>query len=105
MLDWFANRWNNLVDVFYSIILSIYDMLKDVLCFAFEAFLSVIYYAINGIGYLFSSLNIVQYLTMLPPDVQSTMALVGVNDASAIIVSAIFIRLALQLVPFTRLGS
>lgn len=105
MLDWFANRWNDLIGVFYSLLLSLYDMLKDVILFIFESFLSIAYLTISGLSSMFSALNVVQYLTMLPPEVQNVMAIVGVNDASVIIVTAIGIRLVLQIIPFTRLGS
>lgn len=105
MLDWFANRWNDLVDVFYSIVLSFFDMLKDVFCFFLESMLSIVHFALNGLGSMLGALDIVQYLSILPPEVQNVMALAGVNDASSIIVAAIGIRILLQLIPFTRLGS
>lgn len=105
MLDWFANRWNDFLDVLYSVLLSVFDMLKDAFCFVFESILSVVSFALDGLGSMLGVLDIVQYLSILPPEVQNVMALAGVNDASSIIVAAIGIRLLLQLVPFTRLGS
>lgn len=105
MLDWFAKRWNEFLDILFSLVLSIFDMLKDLACFLFEGILSIVTTALSSIGSALSTLDIVQYFSMLPEDVQNVMAIVGVNDASIIIVTAIGIRLVLQLIPFTRLGS
>ena len=41
----------------------------------------------------------------LPAEILNVMALCGVGSAVTIITTAIGIRLALQLIPFTRLGS
>ncbi|PMM24923.1 DUF2523 family protein [Vibrio lentus] len=105
MLDWFAERWNNAVNFCWSLWLSLYDLLTDIALFVFDGILSVSLLAIDGIGSSFSALNVIQYIDLIPNEVKSIMALVGVNEASVIIVSAILIRLGLQLVPFTRLGS
>lgn len=105
MLDWFAQRWNDFLGLLYTLLLSLFDMLKDLACFLLEGALSLVHLAISGLGSLLGALNVVQYFSMLPPEVQSVMAIAGVNDASVIIVTAIGIRLMLQLIPFTRLGS
>lgn len=105
MLDWFAQRWNDFVNFCLSILLSLYDLLKDIGVFIFDSVLSIALVAINGFGSAFSALNVIQYIDLIPDEVKSIMALVGVNEASVIIVSAILIRLGLQIIPFTRLGS
>lgn len=105
MLDWFAHRWNDFLNLLYSLLLSLFDMLKDLACFLFEAIFSIVHLAISGLGSMLGAMNIIQYFSMLPADVQNIMAIAGVNDASAIIVTAIGVRLILQLIPFTRLGS
>lgn len=105
MLDWFTHRWNDFLNLLYSLLLSLFDMLKDLACFLFESILSIVHLAISGLGSMLGAMNIIQYFSMLPADVQNIMAIAGVNDASAIIVTAIGVRLILQLIPFTRLGS
>ncbi|WP_234493730.1 DUF2523 family protein [Vibrio maritimus] len=105
MLDWFAERWNDFVNFCLSILLSLYDLLKDIGIFFFDSVLSIALVAINGFGSAFSALNVIQYIDLIPDEAKSIMALVGVNEASVIIVSAILIRLGLQIIPFTRLGS
>ncbi|MDF5683562.1 DUF2523 family protein, partial [Vibrio parahaemolyticus] len=46
-----------------------------------------------------------QYMTSIPPTVSWVFAAVGVPQCLSIILAAITIRLLLQLIPFTRLGS
>ena len=105
MLDWFAARWNDFVNFCYSCLLTVFDLLKDIACYVLEGALNLVLHVVNGFSVLFSSFNVVQYIAMIPPETQQIMGLVGVNEASAIVVSAIFTRLMLQIIPFTRLGS
>ncbi|HHX8562865.1 MULTISPECIES: DUF2523 family protein, partial [Vibrio] len=46
-----------------------------------------------------------QYMTSIPPTVSWVMAAVGLPQCLSIILAAITVRLMLQLIPFTRLGS
>ncbi|MEL7595452.1 VSK receptor [Aeromonas veronii] len=105
MLDWFAKRWGDLLNFLYSLILSIYDALHDFACFIFESLLNIVLTSLDALGSILSAMDVSQYLTFLPDEVKNTMALVGISDASVIIVTAITIRILLQLIPFTRLGS
>ncbi len=105
MLNWFAELWNDLVQIFMSILLSIYDILIDTVCSVLDAILSFCVGVVSGLGGVFNSFGVLQYLNMLPQDMLNVMSLVGANEASAIIVSAVAIRFILQLIPFVRLGS
>lgn len=105
MLDWFAKRWGELLNFLYSLILSIYDALHDFACFIFESLLNIVLASLEALGSILSVMDVSQYLAFLPDEVENTMALVGISDASIIIVAAITIRILLQLIPFTRLGS
>ncbi|MEZ8363311.1 DUF2523 family protein [Vibrio splendidus] len=105
MLDWFAQRWNDFLDLCLSVLLSLWDMFNDLICYVLESAFNVVYLIVNGISGAFSSFGLVQYLSMLPNEMLNIMSLVGANEASAIIVSAVVVRVILQLIPFVRLGS
>lgn len=101
MIDNIINMWNSLVDCILSIPILLvnffYCIIED--CFNFVLIL------INGLGEAFSALNVTQYLSFIPSDIQNIMALLGVDVITSIIVTSIIIRFTLQLIPFTRLGS
>lgn len=97
--------WDVLVDFIYSCFLSMAEMIKDAFIWAFDGFLGVCILALDGIGSLFGALNVTQYLSFIPDETRNIMALIGLDQATSIIVSAIIIRITLQLIPFVRLGS
>ena len=104
MLNWLADRWNDLIDLVLSLLLSLWDMLNDLICFIMESFFSFIVDLVNGLNSTFTAFNITNYLSVLPDSVTNMMSLVGVNDVSKIIVSALIIRFILGLIPFVRIG-
>lgn len=105
MLNWFAERWNDFLNLCLSILLSLWDMVIDILCFTLETIFNLVVTLVDSLGGAFSSFGVLQYLNMLPDEMLNVMALVGCNEASVIIVSAIIVRFTLQLIPFVRLGS
>lgn len=105
MLNWLAERWNDFVTFCLSILLSVWDMFIDLLCFIFEQFLEIVVEMLDTLGGVFSSFSILNYVQALPSQMINIMSLVGVSEASSIIVSAILVRVTLQLIPFVRLGS
>lgn len=105
MLSWFSERWNDFLDLCLSFLLSFWDMTIDLICLTLETILMLAVDLVNGLGGVFSSFGLLQYLNMLPDEMLNIMALVGANEASAIIVSAVIVRFTLQLIPFVRLGS
>lgn len=81
-----------------------WDMLSDLVCWGFDGLLGIAVTAMNAVD--LSGLNgAFGAWSQLPPELLNVMGLMGVGAASAIIVAAIGIRLLLQLIPFTRLGS
>ncbi|WP_268810370.1 DUF2523 family protein, partial [Vibrio parahaemolyticus] len=60
---------------------------------------------LSGVFSLFAPVDMSQYMTSIPPTVAWVMAAVGVPQCLSIILAAITVRLMLQLIPFTRLGS
>ena len=105
MLNWLAERWNDLVTLFLSLLLSMWDMFIDLVCFVLEQFLELAVTILDGLGSTLSSFSILNYINALPVEMINIMSLIGIGEASSIIVSAILIRITLQLIPFTRLGS
>lgn len=97
VLVWFA-------DLFVSIFVAVWDVCKDAFSWCFEQLLDV---AISGITALdLSGLDsYAQAGGSLPAALLNILALLGVGTAISIITAAIGIRIVLQLIPFTRLGS
>ena len=96
MLKWIG-------ELFKDVFKAGWDMVKDAFAWLVEQLLDVVIAAISAID--LSGLDGVKGWRELPSEILNVMGLLGVGEASAIIVSAIGIRLVLQLVPFTRLGS
>lgn len=97
--------WQAFKDFIWSCFLSLFEMLKDILLWAFEQLLTLVLAGINGLGALFNAFNVTQYISSIPDDVRSIMALTGIDTATTMIAAALFIRFLLQLIPFVRLGS
>ena len=79
----------------------------DVVCWAFEGLLKVIASVLQGLPGpdAFAAMNPAQYVAGLPPDLVNMVGLIRLGEALAIILAAISIKLVLQVIPFTRLGS
>lgn len=105
MLDWLANKWNEFVDYLYQIFTSAVDFCKDFLWWVLDSLFGAVLLIIDGMGSLFAGLNPLQYFSVIPPETQYYMAICGFNECMSMIVSALIIRMLLQLIPFVRLGS
>lgn len=77
----------------------------DLGCWLFEQVLQLVISILNTVSLDFSAFNPGQYISGLPADVVNMLGLIRVGEALAIIVAAIVVRVTLQLIPFTRLGS
>lgn len=97
--------WTAAKDFFYSLILSLQTIIKDAAIWLFDSFMSLAVTVLGGMGDMFSALNVAQYISAIPPDVQNVLALIGLGECTGMIIVAIGIRLLLQLIPFVRLGS
>lgn len=105
MLDWFVDRWNDFIDFSYRLILTIFDVLKDVLFWLVETLLDLVLSILSGMSDLFSGLDFTQYFDDLPLETQQMLALSGISEAMSMVIACILIRIFLQLIPFVRLGS
>lgn len=108
MVDWLKIRLIEIVawflDLSKELVSALWDIFKDGVSWAFDQFLGVTITALSAVdvsGFAAYSNS----WGSLPSEIINIMGLLGVGQASAIIMSAVVIRLALQLIPFTRLGS
>jgi hypothetical protein len=105
LTDWFTSVWESFERWGKSLVLTVFDVFKDVLYFVLETILEIVQLILNGLGSMFDAMNFAQYISAIPPDVANVMGLIGLGQAVTMIVGAIGIRVVLQLIPFTRLGS
>lgn len=105
MPQWLIDWSDRLVYHFKAICLTVYVFLKDALLWFFEQTMILAIYVLEGLGDLFSGLNVTQYFDVIPPEVGWVMNQCGLGTATGMIISAAVIRVTLQLIPFTRLGS
>lgn len=93
-----------LIELLSMIFDALWLFLGDILAWSFDGILSIVIGAINSLD--LSGLS--GYSSAwgdLPQEVTNTLGLLGIGQASAIIISAITVRIILQLIPFVRLGS
>lgn len=81
-----------------------WDIFRDAACWPFEQLMRITLGAVGAIDLS----GIESYTSMagdLPGEIINIMGLLGVGTCAGIITAAIGVRLVLQLIPFTRLGS
>lgn len=71
---------------------------------AFEQLLDLLIFILKDINVNFDFLNPEKYVP-IPPELANSLGLFGVSQSLAIILAAIIVKITLQLIPFTRLGS
>jgi len=102
-LKWLEDAWNGLVDFLYSLLLSLFDGLKDFFYWIFESLMDLILLLMSGLGELMTAIDVVQYMSALPPETQYILSAIGLGQAMGIIASAITIRMMLNLIPMIRI--
>ncbi|PAJ71879.1 hypothetical protein CJF42_24290 [Pseudoalteromonas sp. NBT06-2] len=105
MLDWFASTWNEFKQFLWSVVLSVVDVVKDLGCLLAETLIDLVLFILNSLGAMFDGLNISQYISSIPPHTGYFMTACGFSEAMGMIILSLTIRIILQLIPFTRLGS
>jgi len=101
--SWFIFFYGVIVSFFQSFFLTLYDLLKDVFFFIVDSIFKLLEFIIGSLPFDFEFLSPCN--SGLSAEVMSILGLVGIGEAVGIIVTAIGIRVLLQLIPFTRLGS
>lgn len=94
---WFGN-------LFKAVFVAAWDILRDAAAWVFDQVLSIAVSALGAldVSAISGALGIFQ---QIPAGIRDVMSAVGAGTCFGIIGSAIVIRLILQLIPFTRLGS
>jgi hypothetical protein len=91
-------------DLFVKCWEAAWDLVRDAACWPFEQVMKIAVAAVQSID-----LSGIQPYTSqagsLPGEIINILGLLGVGTCCAIIAAAIGVRLILQLIPFTRLGS
>ncbi|WP_111876916.1 DUF2523 family protein [Paracidovorax anthurii] len=90
--------------LFVAVFEALWDLLRDAVCWPFEQIMTIVVSAIDAVDISGLSDQVGAWGS-LPAEIINILGLLGVGTASMIIVSAIGVRLVLQLIPFTRLGS
>ena len=104
-MEWLVDLFNKLLEFLYQLLLTLFDMLKDIFLWIVEQVMNAVNMVLPSVFALFAPVDMSQYMTFIPPTVAWVFAAVGVPQCLSIILAAITIRLLLQLIPFTRLGS
>lgn len=92
------------IDLVKAIFTAGYDLLKDGACWVFDSFLAIVTAAVTALD--FSQISEWTGLwAAVPAEVTQVLAAIGLGTAFSIIAAAIVVRLTMQLIPFTRLGS
>lgn len=89
--------------LFIAVFVALWDVVTDMFSWFFEQILKVVASAVQSID--FNGLATYAQNATLPAEIANILGLLGVGTAITIILTAIGIRLALQLIPFVRLGS
>ena len=111
LVSFFTKLWDKVnqgfewvIDLVKAVFVAGWDFIKDGVCWAFDGLLGIVLSAINSVD-VSGVTNVSGSWGSLAPEVVNALGLVGIGQASSIILAAIGIRLVLQLIPFTRLGS
>ncbi|RUR70275.1 DUF2523 domain-containing protein [Variovorax guangxiensis] len=91
-------------ELFVKCWLAVWDLVRDAACWPFEQVMKIVLKAVQGID-LSGIQPYVNAAGGLPAEIINILGLLGAGTCISIIVAAIGIRLVLQLIPFTRLGS
>lgn len=101
VIDFFPWLWKLLKACFKALL----NFLSDFLSYIVEKVMDFVISLLNNIPGLDSLTQLSNYYSSLPSEILSMMTLIGIPEATEIIIIAIGIRIILQLIPFTRLGS
>lgn len=102
--NWLADGLTWLLNLAGRVITAIKDILVDVACWVLDQFLTIAQSALGALDFSAFS-TFAGYWNLLPAETVNFLGLIGFGYAMSIVIAAILIRLVLQLIPFTRLGS
>ena len=97
IVEWFGK-------LFIQVFKDLWEIVRDAITWPFEQIMKIAVSAIDSID-LSGIESYVNAAGALPSEIMNILALLGIGTITTIIVTAIGIRILLQLIPFTRLGS
>jgi hypothetical protein len=97
VVEWVGKLW-------VAIFVAAWDILRDCFAWVLEEMMKLVVAAVGTLDISGITTNLGAW-GQVPAEVMNILGLLGVGTAIAIISAAIGIRLLLQLIPFTRLGS
>lgn len=103
--DFFFELFKSITEFFKVFLTTLYDALKDFFLFCFDSLLTLLVYLLESLGTLFDALDFTSAMSDMPADVLNIMGLLGLGNCMSLIVTSLIIRITLQMIPFTRLGS
>lgn len=106
--NWCAGIYTKFINYLYSLLLSLFDMLKDFAIWFFEQLLNVVIMLLHSLDFLVSQIatfDFVSYITLIPEPARAVMAMLGVSAALSIRGTSLLIRFILQTIPLVRWGS
>lgn len=96
--------FNAIIQVFVDLMVALELLLKDIFYWVIDTVLDFVIPLLDTVGQTLT-FNPATYINAMPAETVNFMAAVGIGEATTIIVAALTVRLILQLIPFTRLGS
>ena len=93
------------INIVKSALLTLWDMLKDLLIFIADTVMTVGMVILEGFATTLALVDLSKHITGFPPEVQYLFTMTGFGAAISIVMLAGTARLLMQLIPFVRLGS
>lgn len=97
--------WLWLLNLAKAAMATLLKMLKDLFYWVFETIMDFVITLFDAISLGFEGMRVSNLVATLPQETREIIGLIRLDEAIVIILGAILIRITLQLVPFTRLGS
>jgi len=94
-----------LITLAIAVFVGLWLLGTDLGAWLFEQVLDVAIAALNAVSFDSETFNPGTYIAALPAEVTNMLGLLKIGEALAIILAAVYLRITLQLIPFTRLGS
>ncbi|MFC7518673.1 DUF2523 family protein [Herbaspirillum sp. GCM10030257] len=93
--------------LFVAVFESLWHLVTDLIVWTFIGSLKLIQTILNGLPGTsdFQLFNPATYIAGMPAEITNMLALCRIGECFAILLAAILIKLTLQIIPFTRLGS
>ncbi|MBA4710475.1 DUF2523 family protein [Aquitalea aquatica] len=105
ILSKFVSMAAIIIALFVAAFAALWLLGTDLGSWLFGQVLDLAIFIMNTISFDFNAMNVAQYITILPAETRNMLGVIGAGQAIALIIGAIGVRLLLQVIPFTRLGS